>query len=167
MTDTKREARMPLLALAETPGSVEWGCLYAAARPIVTPEGIRIYYSGAPGIHSWQEGNLCLATLRSDGWAGYATTAADREATLETVAIRYGARPLMVTADAQGGSVHVTLLGQDGSVLATSKPISGNVTREEVVWKKSVDSSLTQGSAVRLRFHFKRAVIYSFAFGGK
>jgi len=157
----------PLLALSETPGSIEWGCLYAAARPIVTPEGIRIYYSGAPGIHSWQEGNLCMATLRSDGWAGYATTVTDRAAMLETVAIRYSARPLRVTADARGGSVRVTLLGQDGTVLATSRPISGNVTREKVVWEKGVDSSLSQGGAVRLRFHFKRAVIYSFAFGGK
>ena len=160
-------AGQPLLALSETPGSFEWGCLYAAARPIVTPDGIRIYYSGAPGIHSWQEGKLCLATLRSDGWAGYAPTAADEAATLETVSIRYGAGPLTVTADAPGGSVFVTLLGNDGTVLATSEPITGNVTKAQVVWEKDVDSSVKQGRAVRLRFHFQRAVLYSFAFGDK
>ncbi|MEE3370019.1 MAG: hypothetical protein VX346_11800 [Planctomycetota bacterium] len=156
----------PFLALSETPGHFEWGCLYAAARPIVTPEGIRIYYSGASGIHSWQEGKLCLATLRTDGWAGYTTIEADREATLETVAMRYGSRPLTVTADAQGGSVLVTLLGKDGTVLATSEPITGNVTREKVVWEEGGDATLPKGSAVRLRFHFKNAVVYSFGFGG-
>lgn len=160
-------AGQPLLALSDTPGSFEWGCLYAAASPIVTPDGIRIYYSGAPGIHSWQEGKLCLATLRSDGWAGYATTEADEAATLETASIRYGAGPLTVTADAQGGSVLVTLLANDGTVLATSEPIKGNVTKAQIVWEKDVDSSVKQGRAVRLRFHFQRAVIYSFAFADK
>ena len=157
----------PLLALSETRGSFEWGCIYAAARPIVTPDGIRIYYSGAPGIHSWQEGKLCLATLRPDGWAGYTAAKSDAAATVETVAIRYGTRPLTLTADAKGGSVRVVMLDDDGRVMATSKPVTADVTREKIVWEKDVAASLLQGTSVRLRFHIDQAVVYSFSFGAQ
>ena len=80
-----------------------------------------------------------MATLRSDGWAGYATTATDRAAMLETVAIRYGARPLMVTADAQGGSVAdpAELAAVDGQIPAGGRPIPLKAGRHGLVGQEA------------------------------
>ena len=60
-----------LIPLSENHESIEWGCIFAAATPIVLDDEIRIYYSAQPGPHGWNPGHLCLATLRLDGWAGY------------------------------------------------------------------------------------------------
>ena len=158
-------AGQPLLPLSEAKDSFEWGCIYAAARPIVTPQGIRIYYSGAPGIHSWQEGKLCLATLRHDGWAGYTAADSGSAATVETVDIPSSGKPLSITADAKGGTVQVALLDANGTELAESKPITENVTKATVAWRNNFDPTSLRNQSVRLRFLIKRAVVYSFAFG--
>ena len=73
-------------------------------------------------------------------------------------------KPLQITADAARGSVRVALLDADSKPLATSEPISGDVTDRRVNLPQDVITAHT-GKGVRLRIELTRAKVYSFAFG--
>jgi hypothetical protein len=49
----------------------DWGTIFASV-PILLDDEIRIYYGACDWyFFDWRKGYLALATLRSDGWAGY------------------------------------------------------------------------------------------------
>jgi hypothetical protein len=53
-------------------GSWDWGCVYAAAYPIVRDNEILLYYGGSDNVHTnWRKSGLGLARLRPDRFAGY------------------------------------------------------------------------------------------------
>ena len=108
----------PLIPLAETRDEYGWGCTYAAASPVVMPDGeIRLYYGASNGRHtSWRDGFLALATLRPDGWAGYEPADKNLPAAVCTSSLTWPDEPLRVTADADGGSVTIALLDTAGEV---------------------------------------------------
>ena len=158
------DAGTQLIPLAEETESFEWGCIYAAAAPVVLQDEIRIYYSGQAGVHGWQPGRLCLATLRPDGWAGYEPIDNSQPAAVQTRLLTCSGKALRVTADAKDGAVTVAALGMDGRELAESKPMSGDLTAAEVQWLDGFDLATLTGKSVRLRFELKTASIYSFDF---
>ena len=160
------EPGTPLIPLAETRGAYDWGCAYAAASPVVMPDGrIRLYYGASNGRHtSWRDGFLALATLRTDGWAGYQPQDLTAPAIVCTVAKAWPVDALRITADAEGGSVTVSVLDPKGKTLARSRPVHGNVTGAAVTWE---DPSALAGigkAPVRLKFELARARLYSFSF---
>lgn len=155
-----------LIPLAEKPGAYDWGCIYAAASPVVLPDEIRIYYSMQKEGHSWQPGWLGLATLRPDGWAGYVQQDKSKPAAIVTNRIRPGGKMLRITADIpDGGMVKVTVLDVAGKALAQSAPIAKTATDSPVRWAAGFSLAKLNGKPIRLRFILTNAKLYSFSFG--
>ena len=145
--------------------SIEWGCIFAADAPIVLDNEMRIYYSAQPGKHGWNPGHLCLATLRLDGWAGYEPKDDSKEAVVETQPIVCNGKTLSLAADAQDGSIAVTVKDATGNTLAESKPLTGSKPYTTVKWKNGFTLSAHKGQTIRLGFRIKQAKLYSFKFG--
>lgn len=156
-----------LIPPSETRGAYDWGCVYAAALPVLRGGEIRIYYGGSNGPHgNWREGFFCLATLRSDGFAGYEAVDPARPAVIVTQPVPWPGRPLSITADAAGGSLRVELLDAESRPLAISEPISEDVTDGLVKVPQEVIAAQA-GNRVRLRIEMRQAKTYSFAFGAR
>lgn len=142
-------------------GDCDWGCIYAAAVPVVLKDEIRIYYAGEPARHGWNPGYWCLATLRPDGWAGYTQKDAVVPARVLTQPVSCTGKILRVTADVSAsGSLKVTMLDDAGKVVAEGQPIAATVTSGI-----ATDTAGHQGKAVRVQFEITKAKVYSFAFG--
>ena len=71
---------------------------------------------------------------------------------------------LHLTADAAGGSVQVTVLDDQGEILAEAQPLSGEMTDGEVVAEPSGSLADLEGRSVALKFELNQAKLYSFAF---
>jgi len=153
------EALIPLSADRE---SIEWGCIFAAATPIVLDDEIRIYYSAQQGKHGWNPGHLCLATLRLDGWAGYEPKNDSKSALVETRPIVCNGETLSLAADAEKGSIVVTLKDAKGNTLAESEPVTGSKPYAPVKWEKGFELSAQKRKLIRLRFTINSAKLYSF-----
>jgi len=74
---------------------------------------------------------------------------------------------LVVNANAEGGSLVVETLDVEGKVIegfarADCTPITTDGVRHVVKWKGQPDCHLLQARPITLRFHLKRAKLYSF-----
>ncbi len=152
----------PLIPNATKKGDYDWGTAYAS-RPIVTSNGIRLYYGGCDRGHfDWRDGYLCLATTGLDRFAGFEPIDTNDTAIVETPALPFSSR-LRMTADALGGSIIVMAIDADGSIVATSDSVNDNVNGSLVSW---TDSSLPilelVGQPESLRFRVDNARLYSF-----
>jgi len=153
----------PLIANSPKKGAYDWGCVYAAACPVVRDGEIRLYYGASNNVHTnWRDGFLALATLRPDGWAGY-EPAAGKTAAVVTKPVTCSGKRLWITADAEGGRVRVEVIGEKGPSLADCAPLTGTLTKAGVRWKGG-DLSALRGKGVRLRFELTGATLYSFGF---
>ncbi|MCX6997351.1 MAG: glycoside hydrolase family 32 protein [Kiritimatiellaeota bacterium] len=158
------EAGTPLIANSPKEGDYDWGCVYAAESPILLDDEIRIYYGGSNGKHTgWRDGFLCLATLRTDGWAGYEPENADQPATILTKPVTPHGPTLRLTADvAPGGSIRVAIEGDVARTLAACRPVTTTVTDAPVSWQAGKPIG---AAPVALRFELTKARLYSFRFG--
>lgn len=144
------------------PGDYDWGCVYPAASPILTEDGVKLFYGGSDGLHYGERrGSLALATLRPDGFA--AATPADpvREGTILTTPVSFqGGDRLLLTADTEAaGRVQVELVDATGHVVARSMPLTGSFTARPVEWTMAPPTG--KGEA-RLRFTLENARLYSY-----
>ncbi len=146
-------------------GSCDWGCIYAAAYPIVREGRLLLYYSGSDGPHTnWRKGFLCLARLRADGFAAMEPTRPEQTGRVTTKPIRCPGKQLSLTADAAGGEVRVSLLDDEGKPAMQSRPITADGTDATVRWEDDSDLSSWVGKPIRLRFELTRAKLYAFGF---
>jgi hypothetical protein len=154
------EPGTPLLAPSPRRGRYDWGCVYAAACPVVLPGEVRLYYGASDDTHmSWRQGGLALARLRADGFAGY--VAGDQPGRLTTQPIPWAGGPVLVTAHvSRAGSVQVTALDTSGAVVARAAPLRRSVTDAVLNWERA---PLAGGQVVRLCFALARAQVFSFA----
>ena len=150
---------MPLIPRGGA-GSYDSGCIYAAFRPVVEPDGIRLYYGGSNGEHGdYRDGFLCLAHLRKDGFAGYEPDQAEgRIVTVPQVA----GRRLRINADASRGRIVVRVVDARGHEVARSVPVAADVADAEVEWQRGSKLAKAAGKPVRLEFALERARLYSF-----
>ena len=154
----------PFIPNSPIKGHYDWGCVYGADAPVVTKDGIRIYYAGSNGRHRyWRDGFLCLATLRPDGWAGYELVDPGQVGVVVTKPLTWQGR-LHLTADAARGSVQVTVMDSRGKALAVGQPVQGEVTEQEVLSGSPGQMAGLEGRSVRLKFALHRAKLYSFVF---
>ncbi|MBN1341620.1 MAG: hypothetical protein JXQ73_03020 [Phycisphaerae bacterium] len=145
--------------------SYDCGCIYAAANPIVRDGEIRLYYGGNNGPHTtWRDGFFCLARLRPDGFAGFEPADPDAPALVVTKPIRCTGKTLRVSADAEGGSLRVGIVGADGLGIDDAQPATTDATDAPVTWKNKPDLSALVGKNVQLRFELNKAKLYAFAF---
>ncbi|MAE59909.1 MAG: hypothetical protein CMJ49_00980 [Planctomycetaceae bacterium] len=151
----------PIIANGATEGDCDWGCVYAATAPMATADDIRVYYGSSNNRHwSWRDNYLCLGTLRPDGWAGYEPIDPDQVATVVTAPIECR-RGLGLTADAAGGPVQISVIDEDGNLIAAGEPIRADVTNHAVAFAESDLLARLAGRPVRLKFELRGAKIYS------
>jgi len=147
-------------------GSFDYGCVYAAAYPIVREGEIRLYYGGRDDTHgSWRKGGFGLARLRPDGFAGYEPIEENKPGIIVTRPIRCANDRLRVSADAAGGKMRIEVLDANGvTTIGTSQPIQADVTDAVVEWDKPGLLGELKGQKVRLKFEITSATLYSFIF---
>jgi hypothetical protein len=123
-----------------------------ASRPVHTPDGERLNYSGSNGKHSGsrphRNASVGLAMLRTDGYAGMRSSG-----TVTTVALPCTGSMLLLTAD---------MLGAGGSVVVNgSKEGVANVTGAAV---GGLDLTAHVGRSVVLRLELHTAMVYTVGF---
>jgi hypothetical protein len=154
-------------------GSFEETMVLPAA-PMWVGDEVRIYYGACNLPHDLTmaataknlTGGIGLATLRRDGFVSM--DAGAQEGSLLTKPFVVAGERLVVNANAQGGSVEVSVRDASGRAIpgfsrSDCKPLRGDSTRHEVKWRGQDLSSL-KGRTIRLRFHAKGASLYSFQF---
>lgn len=153
---------IPFLPTSTRPGDYDWGCVYPAAHPVILDTEIRLYYGASNGPHTnWRDGFLALATLRPDGFAGYAATTTAQIATLLTHPVVASGKTLRLTADiAPGGWLRATVLDPTGKTLAVGPRLTATITNAA-----AAETAALPNQPVRLRLEFQAAQIYSFSFG--
>jgi len=155
----------PIIPLSEDKNSVEWGMIFAGYEPLVLDDEIRIYYSAQKMKHDgWWPGWIGLATLRADGWTGYVPKDESKDAVVETKPVVCSGKKMSLAADAEKGSIVVTLTDAKGKTLASSKPLRDSKPYTSVKWKKGFKLSKYRGQQVRLKFTINNAKLYSFKF---
>lgn len=150
-----------LIPNSETVLDYDYGCIYACATPIFLENEIRLYYGGSDYKHGgWRTGNLSLATLRPDGFAGYEQESKDKPAVITTNAIPYAGQEIRITADVErGGSVKVSLVDDQGKVVASAETVSKTATDVRLKWSEKISPD-----EIRLKFEMNKAKLYSFSY---
>ena len=163
--DTKEWKRIcpgtPLIPRGKV-GSYDWGCIFAAASPVVYDDHIRIYYGGSDAQHyDIRNGHLCMAKLGLDRWAGFCHSSEfKRTGSIGFRPVSCKHKNLAVTADVEkGGWLKVIAATPEGENLV--EPI---VLEENATEKVIADLSKRVGKPVWIRFEMKDATIYSFSF---
>jgi hypothetical protein len=161
--DTKTWHRIspgtPLIPNSEQELDYDYGCVYACAIPVFLENEIRLYYGGSDWLHtSWRNAYLCLATLRPDGFAGYEQKSSDKPAVVTTAPVSYAGEAILVSADVrEGGWIEVNIIDENGKSIAAAGTVSKTVTDERLRL-----SSRIEAGAIRIKFEFKNAKLYSF-----
>lgn len=155
------------IPLSEDRDSYEWGCIYAAAAPVVLEDEIRIYYSAQPSVHGWNPGSLCVATLPLDRWAGYLPQDPTKPAIVTTKPLTVDGTRLFVNVDAEDGEIAVEVLDQAGKIMSGFTQSDCDILRTDkirqvVTWNGNADLSALKGQMVQFRFIVKGSRLYSF-----
>jgi hypothetical protein len=151
----------PLIPLGANT-SYDCGCVYAAAKPIVTEKEILLYYGASNGPHTgWRDGFFCLSRLRLDGFAGL--TATYGKGTVVTKPIQVTSPNLRINAEAASGAIRVGVLNADTCQLEKAVPVRSDSVDSPVTWNGSDLSSLI-GKKVQFVFELESAKAYSFSF---
>jgi hypothetical protein len=148
----------PLLARGPE-GGYDWGCVFAAAHPIVVNNEIRLYYGGSDAQHfDFRKGSLCLATMKKDHWAGYQHSG-KRTGIVGFKPVPCRGSKLAVTANAKGGSIKVFISEAGGKEVVPPVELVDNVVEHVIA-----DVSRHRDRQVTVRFELKDATVYSFSF---
>ncbi|WP_395735860.1 M15 family metallopeptidase [Prosthecobacter sp.] len=142
-------------------GSYDSECIYAmAGPPILKDSKLMIFYGGDDFPHTgWKRHCLpCLATLRPDGFAGYTPADSGLPAQVQTTQLRLTADPVSISADVNpGGSLRVSAIDEQESVLDVAEVISTSGTDMRLKWKKGQKTATT----VRFRIEMENATLYA------
>jgi hypothetical protein len=154
-----------LIPNSETKGDIDWGCIYSAKSPIILYNEIRLYYSGSDGPHTdWRKGYFCLATMRSDGFAGYKPIDDTLESSIITIPIPWTGNDLGLSADIyDGGYVKVTVLNENDNILGNSVIEKTSMDEKLKITTKD-PNSISLNIEVKFKFYLKNAILYSFSF---
>jgi hypothetical protein len=154
----------PLIPNSEESMAYDWGCIYAAATPVVLEDEIRVYYGSSDGQHyGWRNGFFNLATFRPDGFAGYESIDYEDYAMVTTKPVIFAGDKLCISADLFEGwsSIKVNVMDEQGNKILASEKIKQSVTDGPVHWIEAME---LKGKRVRLEFILDGAMLYSFAF---
>lgn len=144
----------------------DWGAMFPS-QPVIRENEVQIFYGASDWyFFDWRKSGLALATLRPDGWAGFAPDDTTKHAVITTTPVSPTGSQLRVSADVQnGGWLRATVLDAEGKQLATSQAITRTCSDAIVNWDRNFQLSTAEGKRVRLKFEFAKAKLYSFIFG--
>ena len=144
----------------------DWGAMFPS-QPVIRENEVQIFYGASDWyFFDWRKSGLALATLRPDGWAGFAPDDTTKHAVITTTPVSPTGSQLRVSADVQnGGWLRATVLDAEGKQLATSQAITRTGSDAIVDWDRNFQLSTAEGKRVRLKFEFAKAKLYSFIFG--
>ena len=146
-------------------GAHDHGCIFAAAYPVVRPDGTILYYGGNDRGHNGpRKGYFCRARMRNDGFAGLAPDRAGDAATLLTKPVTVTGRKLRITADTGGGRIRAGIAGSATHRLETCRPLVASATRSVLEWKGAPDVSAYLGKQVQIEFELHAATLYTLSF---
>ena len=163
-----RPDRRPFLAMSEQKGDWNWGNVQSAGGGcVIVGDKLHFYCSGRTGTPDQPEGggSTGLAILRRDGFASL--DAGDEEGTLTTRPVTFTGSRLFVNFVAPAGELRVEILDEQERPIppftkAECVPLSGDSTKQAVVWKGTEEVGAATNKPVRFRFHLKRGKLFSF-----
>ena len=163
-----RPDRSGFIVGSRTEGAWDRGYLHSTAGMFVVLNDQLVFpYMGTSGIAPngkrgmYTGGSIGLATLRRDGFASLDAGAV--AGTLTTRPVTFKGKQLFVNVNAPQGELRVQLLDSSGQVLATSKPLAGDTTKQRVEWTHGQsDLAKWTGQPVRFRFQLSNGQLYSF-----
>jgi hypothetical protein len=174
--DWSRHPERPIFLPTGPIGSYDWGMVFAMYGIEDRGDEIWIYYRGDQGLHSSatppKYGNLCLATLRKDGFVSL--DASDDGFALTRPLECPGGRLHVNARTAPDGFVKVAVrqgdAGDDGDWLDDYGydrvvPMRGDALDHTVVWRNGPAFDSRKGQPIRLHFWLNKAELYSFRFG--
>ena len=144
----------------------------ASITPVIVGDEIWVYYSGRTYRHgehkqaSFSDSGpmhsaIGLATLRLDGWCSLGASFQGGSVTTRKIDVPTDAHDLVINAKTDWGEVIVDVIGEDGDVIMTSVPITGDSVRLVTAWPERRGLSAVSGQTVRLRFTMRNALLYS------
>jgi len=151
----------PLIPCSDKILDYDYGCVYSCANPIFLQNEIRLYYGGSDYLHyEWRTGNLSLATLRPDGFAGYEQSKDNESAIILTKDVPFTGKEIRISCDVEeSGSVNTEILDKKGNILSRAQPIKVTMTDGPLVLTQPVNVK-----QIRFRFTLNNAILYSFSF---
>ena len=151
----------PLIPCSDKILDYDYGCVYSCANPIFLKNEIRLYYGGSDYLHyEWRTGNLSLATLRPDGFAGYEQAKDNESAIILTKDVPFTGKEIRISCDVEeSGSVNTEILDKKGNILSRAQPIKATMTDVPLVLTQPVNIE-----QIRFRFTLNNAILYSFSF---
>ena len=173
----QRHPERPVFLETGVPGSYDWGMVFAIQGLVDRGDRTYLYYTGDAAFHLSKDvkegkiGQLCLATLRRDG---FVSLNAPDEGYMLTKPLRCPGGRLHVNARMQpGGALRVAVRradgDRDGDWVAGWGFDEGPVLRGDAVdagltWKGQESFGPLAGKSVRLHFWLQKAELYSFWF---
>ncbi len=162
-----RPDREGFIRAERSEGAWDRGYVHTTTGVFVVHEDQLVFpYCAYSGVSSTEQrgmyhgASIGIATLRRDGFASMEAT--EKGGTLTTRPVMFSGRDLFLNFDAPDGEIRVEVLGEDGKLLATSKPLSGDSTRSQVIWEDREDLADFAGKPVRFRFRIEKGAIYAF-----
>tara|TARA_B100001029_G_scaffold179804_1_gene191169 strand:- start:6258 stop:7724 length:1467 start_codon:yes stop_codon:yes gene_type:complete len=149
----------PLIPNSEKIFDYDYGCIYAAVKPIIKKNEIQIFYASSDYLHSgWRNGSFSLATLRPDGFAGYIQKNIDENGIIITKKLNSKNKEIRLTADVEnGGFVSVSVLNSKGNEIANSKLLKKTITDGVLKFDNKINEEL-----IKLQIRINKAKVYSF-----
>lgn len=157
------------LASSKKKGSFNCGYLHPVNGILnVVNDEIYFYFSAFTGIspnfgfHKYSGGNLCLATLRRDG---FVSLDAKEEGYVQTEKLEYNGDLLFVNADSSNGVLYCEVLDENGNVIegyskSDCKPVSIDNTKINIKWVGN--NRLPKNKIISLKFYLEQSELYSF-----
>ena len=157
-------------------GSWDEGMISDISPPIIIGNIIYLYYGGTDGPHysNFSKSRIGLATLRLDG---FVSIDAVKEGVLTTKPLTFKGTRLEINAEIRRhaavqdwrGYVKVEVQDDRGRAIPgysaeECDPFTGDSVHHIVTWRGNPDVSPLQDRPVRLKFHMRRAKLYSFRF---
>lgn len=164
-----RPDRRGFIVGSRTEGSWDRGYLQSTTGVFVVMGDQLIFpYMGASGIAPngnrgmYTGGAVGLATLRRDGFASMDVEAGKGSGLLATRAVKFKGGHLFVNAATGKGELWAELVDDAGKVVAVSKKLTGDATKQKLDWVDRPDVAEFAGRAMRLRFHLTEGSLYAF-----
>ena len=140
--------------------------------PVLRGDQLWFYYTGikhrtTPAWADRDQGGVCLATLRRDGFISL--DAGEDGGTVTTRSLRLAGNSLYINGHtiASGGEIACELLDASGNAIPgftrqECASFTGDTVRYQVTWSGATTLPPPSGDSLALRFHLRQASLYSY-----